>query len=565
MRTIPLLSVGLFLLTIPVAAAEQFIPVVNGTIGSRSFTTTVEMQNRTATDATCEFEYRSPSRPEHPLIARERVPAHKNLVSENFLGEIPTASTLRVRCSSSEVRVFSRIQQSPKEEELEEGWLFAAFSATRASRGRTVSFSTTTKVVIAEVAGKRTDVAFVVKNHDGAALANKSYTLLPYGQRIIDLSDVLAELSDANVEFRVVNGDGAVIASTETREPALATVARRMSPDTRQRFEAHQARAASAANADVRPSISEQLLVASFKAAPFREPATGLVYMRDRWYDPSTGTFLTPDRMGYRDSSNPYAFAGGDPVNKSDPTGMYQADFHFGMTAFLAREACIQPEAALRIAHFAEAPDQDRSRSPVSNAIMGTAGLDRKKDVLREWHFPKPELTTGDVVPGSPYARRRVEAGLAAGSIQVFGEGLHPFQDSWSHRGTPSLRGFAGHPAARGGMMSTATDVPWRYPTEALAAAEQTFKYLQAFAASNPSLQVRGGGPCRPWEAVSAEASEYIALRERGDKRRWLAARGIQMPESYWEDVDMGPIELEEYNRKKLEEMQRQSRSGPKY
>lgn len=59
------------------------------------------------------------------------------------------------------------------------------------------------------------------------------------------------------------------------------------------------------------------------KAYPFREPATGLVYARARWYDAESGTFLTPDPMGYQDSSNLYAFCANDPVNCSDPLGLY--------------------------------------------------------------------------------------------------------------------------------------------------------------------------------------------------------------------------------------------------
>ncbi|MFL6247285.1 MAG: RHS repeat-associated core domain-containing protein [Thermoanaerobaculia bacterium] len=43
--------------------------------------------------------------------------------------------------------------------------------------------------------------------------------------------------------------------------------------------------------------------------------------MRNRWFDPGTGTWLSPDPLGYRDSSNLYAFAGGDPVNRQDPLG----------------------------------------------------------------------------------------------------------------------------------------------------------------------------------------------------------------------------------------------------
>jgi RHS repeat-associated protein len=54
---------------------------------------------------------------------------------------------------------------------------------------------------------------------------------------------------------------------------------------------------------------------------PFVEPANGKVYARARWYDPHTGTFMSPDPMGYQDSSNMYAFCGGDPVNCSDPRG----------------------------------------------------------------------------------------------------------------------------------------------------------------------------------------------------------------------------------------------------
>ena len=66
---------------------------------------------------------------------------------------------------------------------------------------------------------------------------------------------------------------------------------------------------------------SKTKLFTGFKAAPFVEPATSLVYLRARWYDPATGAFLTPDPSGYADSSNLYAGFGDDPVNNSDPTG----------------------------------------------------------------------------------------------------------------------------------------------------------------------------------------------------------------------------------------------------
>jgi RHS repeat-associated protein len=68
-------------------------------------------------------------------------------------------------------------------------------------------------------------------------------------------------------------------------------------------------------------TLFEDVVSARFQALPFQDPGTGLVYARARWYDPSTGSFLTPDPMGYHDSSNLYQFAGGDPVNGRDPRG----------------------------------------------------------------------------------------------------------------------------------------------------------------------------------------------------------------------------------------------------
>ena len=65
-----------------------------------------------------------------------------------------------------------------------------------------------------------------------------------------------------------------------------------------------------------------RLIVASpFHAHPFQDPFTGQNYVRARWFDRHSGAWLTPDPAGYEDSSNLYAYAGGDPVNAVDSTG----------------------------------------------------------------------------------------------------------------------------------------------------------------------------------------------------------------------------------------------------
>lgn len=53
----------------------------------------------------------------------------------------------------------------------------------------------------------------------------------------------------------------------------------------------------------------------------YADATTGLVNDRARWYEPQTGGFTTRD-PAFAHTDQAYAYAGGDPVNDSDPTGM---------------------------------------------------------------------------------------------------------------------------------------------------------------------------------------------------------------------------------------------------
>ena len=47
----------------------------------------------------------------------------------------------------------------------------------------------------------------------------------------------------------------------------------------------------------------------------------GLEYNQARWYDPSTGQFLTQDPLDVV-TQQPYAYADNDPINGTDPTAL---------------------------------------------------------------------------------------------------------------------------------------------------------------------------------------------------------------------------------------------------
>jgi len=53
------------------------------------------------------------------------------------------------------------------------------------------------------------------------------------------------------------------------------------------------------------------------------DQATGLIYMRARWYDPKQGRFITQDPIGFGGGdTNLYAYVGNDPVNLTDVFGL---------------------------------------------------------------------------------------------------------------------------------------------------------------------------------------------------------------------------------------------------
>ena len=56
------------------------------------------------------------------------------------------------------------------------------------------------------------------------------------------------------------------------------------------------------------------------------DAATGLYYVRNRWYDPQMGRFVSEDPIGLAGGINQYAYVGNNPLSFRDPTGLSPCD-----------------------------------------------------------------------------------------------------------------------------------------------------------------------------------------------------------------------------------------------
>lgn len=107
----------------------------------------------------------------------------------------------------------------------------------------------------------------------------------------------------------------------------------------------------------------------------YHDAETGLHYNRFRYYDPALGRYLSRDPIGVAGGLNFYAYAGNDPVNRADPTGLW-------WKAALAIVAAVAVAAIV----VATAPISGPLLIIAAGAAAGAAGM-MVNEALNQEHF----------------------------------------------------------------------------------------------------------------------------------------------------------------------------------
>ncbi len=107
-------------------------------------------------------------------------------------------------------------------------------------------------------------------------------------------------------------------------------------------------------------------------AGGYYEAESGLYLMGARYYAPTLGRFLQQDPLG--SSGSQYAYAGSDPCNNSDPTGLTTC-YHYVTPAEVAQRAFQDLVLGTNLSLAAAALGVDPATVPIALALLAEAAL----------------------------------------------------------------------------------------------------------------------------------------------------------------------------------------------
>ena len=174
--------------------------------------------------------------------------------------------------------------------------------------------------------------------------------------------------------------------------------------------------------------------------------ASGLVNMRARWYQPTTGEFMTVD-PALQQTDQAYVYAGDDPVNGSDPSGLDSSgSLGYGWSPVSGTSGVPCPTLS---ASFASSPPQPPPPPPPPVAVDVSNSSSNSSDSAQGTPTPSgcqvPQVSPAHYAKGSNNSRVKVNAYISCDepveslelSVEIWKSGF-----LWSHfvtSTTPSI------------------------------------------------------------------------------------------------------------------------------
>lgn len=147
---------------------------------------------------------------------------------------------------------------------------------------------------------------------------------------------------------------------------------------------------------------------------------TGLYYYRARWYDAKVGRFISEDPLGFGGGDNQFRYAGNNPQNLRDPSGLYNEDVHYYLTYFIASKfSCLTGNEARLIADADQSTDENPGTQPLPGWSVDQALRNNDHHAFNRW--PNSRLS-------------KLHEGVACNYVGM-GRYLHFLQDTYSHSG----------------------------------------------------------------------------------------------------------------------------------
>ena len=143
------------------------------------------------------------------------------------------------------------------------------------------------------------------------------------------------------------------------------------------------------------------------------DPQTQLTRFGARDYDPSIGRWTLKDPMKLDDGSNVYSYVAGNPVGRTDVTGLFWSNHHYSLSYFSTASSGLSTSDSMMVAAYSVTAD------------IGTQGIE-------DAHKHSMTRSGGSHAESRRDRNRFIVDQLRAGTLEGLGNALHAAQDEFA-------------------------------------------------------------------------------------------------------------------------------------